>query len=198
MLLQEVHDIICSCQKCPLWQGRTNAVPGEGPVDAQIMFVGEGPGEQEDLQGRPFVGPAGQLLDELLRHVGFRREQVFITNLVKCRPPGNRTPLPAEVDACHPYLVAQIATVKPLLLVPLGGPALQKLIDPKLSISQVHGRVLERRGLRSLPLYHPAAALHRGNLRQTLFEDMLALRRAMQAQPGPGTATPSDQAPLLP
>lgn len=180
MLLEELHDLIRSCQKCPLWEGRTNAVPGEGAEDARVVFVGEGPGEQEDLQARPFVGPAGQLLNELLVHAGLQREQVFITNLVKCRPPGNRTPLPAEVDACHPYLIAQIATVKPRLLVPLGGPALEKLLGRKFSISQIHGRLLEQRGLRFFPLYHPAAALHRGTLRQTLFEDALSLRQTLQ------------------
>lgn len=186
MQLEELNEIIRGCQKCPLWRSRTNAVPGEGPGDAEILFVGEGPGEKEDLQGRPFVGSAGQLLNELLVHAGLKREEVFIANLVKCRPPGNRTPLPVEVDACHPYLVAQIATIKPKLVVPLGGPALQKLVEPKMSISQMHGRMLERWGLRFFPMYHPAAALHKGDLRQTLFEDMLALRRALDGLGLPG------------
>ena len=180
MLLSEVHDIIRACQKCPLWKSRTNAVPGEGPEDARVFFVGEGPGEQEDIQGRPFVGPAGRLLGELLSHAGLNREEVFIANLVKCRPPGNRTPLPPEIDACNAYLVAQIAIIKPRLVVPLGSPALHNLVNPKLVISQVHGRILEGRGLQFLPLYHPAAALHRASLRETLFDDIRALKMALQ------------------
>jgi len=175
-----LHAEICACRLCPLAEARTNAVPGEGAADAELMFVGEAPGEQEDLQGRPFVGQAGKLLDELLVHAGIERSRVFITNIVKCRPPGNREPEPREVEACRPYLIAQIATFRPRLICPLGGPAVRTLLGAEFQIGKVHGQVLRRGGILYVPLYHPAAALHRGNLRQTLFEDILALRRALE------------------
>jgi len=180
MLLEQLHEEIRVCTKCPLSQGRTNAVPGEGSSTAKIVFVGEGPGAEEDRLARPFVGPAGRLLAELLLHAGMPRSAVFITNIVKCRPPGNREPLPPEVTACRPYLVSQIALIRPALVCPLGSPALRTLLGKDVQISHVHGRAFKHRGMLYMPLYHPAAALHRGNLRQTLFDDMLALRRALE------------------
>lgn len=152
------------------------------------MFVGEGPGFHEDQQGRPFVGPAGRLLGDLLGLAHLRREDVYITNVVKCRPPGNRDPLPAEIDACRKYLTEQIETLKPRLIVTLGRYSLSWFY-PRDSISKVHGRVRERDGIQFIHMYHPAAALHAGNLRKTIEDDFgklpeaLARARARQ-QPG--------------
>jgi DNA polymerase len=179
-MLREIAAEIRGCTRCGLWRGRTLAVPGEGPADADIMFVGEGPGFQEDQQGRPFVGPAGALLNELLQQAGLRRERVFITNLVKCRPPGNREPTPDEVAACREYLDAQIALINPAVLCTLGRPALQTLVDPQASISREHGVPREVDGILFVPLYHPAAALHRQDLRPVLVEDMRKLRLILE------------------
>ncbi len=171
-LLEEIGAEVCACTKCPLSGKRRNAVPGDGPEDARVMFVGEAPGAQEDRQGLPFVGPAGRLLNELLAQAGLPRESVFITNIVKCRPPGNRDPLPSEIEACHDYLVGQIAAINPAAVCTLGSPALRTLIDPKLSISRVHGTSQEQGGILYVPLYHPAAAIHNPSLRHTIVQDM--------------------------
>ncbi len=175
-LLAEIAAEIMPCTNCALSRSRTIAVPGEGRADADIMFVGEAPGRQEDMQGRPFVGPAGQFLNELLREAGLRREQVFITNIVKCRPPGNRDPLPSEIEACRDHLIGQIAAIQPDVICTLGSPALRTLVDPKLSISKVHGSRLERGGIVYVPLYHPAAAIHKPTLRQTIVDDFVRLK----------------------
>jgi len=185
-MLREIAAEIRGCTRCPLHRGRTLAVPGEGPADADIMFVGEGPGFQEDQQGRPFVGPAGSLLNELLQQAGLRRERVFIANLVKCRPPGNREPTPDEVLACRDYLNAQIALINPSVICTLGRPALQTLVDPQASISREHGVPRQVDGILFFPLYHPAAALHRQDLRPTLVADMRKLRFMLEhVQPKP-------------
>ena len=174
-MLEEIAEQIRLCERCALCRSRTNAVPGEGPPDAPIMFIGEGPGQREDEQGRPFVGPAGQLLNQLLLQAGLRRPDVFIANIVKCRPPGNRDPLPEEIAACREYLDGQIAALNPEVICVLGRPALHALIDPALSISREHGvpRVID--GITYVPLYHPAAALHQQSLRPVLVEDMRRL-----------------------
>jgi DNA polymerase len=174
-LLDEIAEQVRACKNCELWRSRSNAVPGEGPEEAPVMFVGEGPGKREDQEGRPFVGPAGQLLNQLLLKAGLRRPEVFITNIVKCRPPGNRDPLPEEADACREYLVGQIAAINPRVICVLGRPALHALVDPTLSISREHGvpRVID--GITYVPLYHPAAALHRQDLRPVLVDDMRRL-----------------------
>jgi len=182
MLLEQVHEEIRGCVKCALAQGRSNAVPGEGSGNARVLFVGEGPGQEEDRLGRPFVGPAGKLLDELLTHAGLPRPSVFITNIVKCRPPGNREPQPEEIAACRPYLVSQIALIRPAVLCPLGAPAVRTLLGKDAQIGRLHGRGFKQRGMVYVPLYHPAAALHQGSLRPTLFEDILALRRILDEQ----------------
>lgn len=183
-MLDEIAEQITACEKCALCRSRTNAVPGEGPEDAAIMFIGEGPGAREDEQGRPFVGPAGQLLNQLLLQAGLRRPDVFITNIVKCRPPGNRDPVPEEIAACHEYLMGQIATINPNVICVLGRPALQALIDPTLSISREHGvpRVID--GITYVPLYHPAAALHQQSLRPVLVEDMKRLAPFLKRSAG--------------
>lgn len=148
----------------------TNFVPGEGSPDAAIMLIGEAPGKNEDLQGRPFVGAAGKLLDELIESIGLRREDVFITNVLKARPPGNRDPLPGEAEHNWPWLERQIAAIRPRLIVLLGRHAMARFL-PNRKISRDHGRPRLLRGQVYLPVYHPAAALYTGALRETLFED---------------------------
>lgn len=184
MTLEEIHKQIRVCAKCPLHKTRTNAVPGEGSPDAEIMFIGEAPGLNEDLQGRPFVGAAGKFLDEMLESCGIKREDVFITNIVKSRPPGNRDPLPEEVEACWPWLETQINLINPLLIVILGRHSLEKFL-PGVKISQVHGQALRREaagiGRRVFfAAYHPAAALHNGGLRSTLISDFKKIPKLLK------------------
>jgi uracil-DNA glycosylase family 4 len=192
--LEDIHREIRTCRCCDLWRGRTNAVPGHGRHDADIMLVGEGPGYHEDIQGLPFVGAAGQFLNELLERAGIGRDQVFITNVVKCRPPNNRDPKPEEIAACNEYLLAQIALIKPRAIFTLGRFALATLVDEKLtSIAKVHGRAYRKSGIIYIPLYHPAAALHNERLRDTIVEDMArasALLRRELGEPGPPPARP--------
>lgn len=168
---------VTACTRCDLAQGRGRAVPGEGPADAEVMFIGEAPGYHEDVQGRPFVGPSGRFLDELLASIGFARAQVFITNIVKCRPPNNRDPLPTEIAACAPtYLDAQISAQRPLLIVTLGRFSMAHFaVFRGKSISKIHGQPHEDGGLLLYPMFHPAAALHRQDLVQTLRDDMLRI-----------------------
>lgn len=168
--LEELAAAVSRCRRCGLSHGRTNAVPGEGSPQAQVMFIGEGPGYHEDQQGRPFVGPAGQLLDELLASVRLRRADVFIGNVLKCRPPGNRDPEPDEVKACRPYLEQQLALIGPKLVVLLGRHALNAFFaEAKISRSRGVPRRLDGRVF--LPVYHPAAALRQMRLRAVLEED---------------------------
>ena len=156
----------------------TNLVPGEGSATAEVVIVGEAPGASEDKQGRPFVGRAGRLLDDLLAEAGLRREDVFITNVVKARPPGNRDPRADEVAHHLPFLEAQLDVIRPRLVVPLGRHAL-KHFAPDAKIGEVHGHVLERDGRTLFPMYHPAAALHNQRLRATLVDDARALSDAL-------------------
>jgi len=147
------------CTRCRLCQSRTQTVFGEGDVDASIFFIGEGPGENEDLSGRPFVGKAGQQLDRMIRGMGLQREQVYIANIVKCRPPGNRVPAPDEVATCTPYLVRQLEIVRPRVIVTLGLPATQYMLQVKLSMGRMRGRWHTWRGIKLMPTYHPAYLL---------------------------------------
>jgi len=183
-MIEAIAEEIRNCTRCSLAQGRNNAVPGQGPADADIMFIGEGPGAAEDRQGQPFVGPAGKLLDELLREAGLRRDQVFITNIIKCRAPQNRDPRPDEIQACRGYLDGQIAALNPQVICLLGRPATQALLDPKATISKVHGRPFERDGILYVPIYHPAAALHNPNLRPALVEDFKKLKALLDQHLG--------------
>ncbi len=172
--LEQVAAEVRVCPKCELSRTRTKAVPGEGPVTARVMLIGEGPGWHEDQQGRPFVGNAGKFLNELLAKAGLRREDVFITNVVKCRPPGNRDPLPDEIAACAPYLERQIATIDPEVIVTLGRFSMARWF-PGERISRIHGQP-KRDGKRLIvPMYHPAAALHQGALRGAIEEDFAKL-----------------------
>ncbi len=188
--LEGLHREIRACRACDLWRGRTNAVPGHGSHDADIMLVGEGPGYHEDRQGLPFVGAAGHFLDELLACAGIKRQDVFITNIVKCRPPNNRDPQPQEIAACKEYLLAQVALIKPRVIFTLGRFALTALVDEKLTaISRVHGKAYHKSGILYIPLYHPAAALHNELLRDTIVQDMARasalLRRELPQTPQP-------------
>ena len=175
--MSELTDLaaeVSVCTKCILSKSRVKAVPGDGPENAAIMFVGEGPGFHENQQGRPFVGPAGQFLEELLESIGMQRDQVFITNVVKCRPPGNRDPLPEEIEACRPYLDRQIALIKPKVIVTLGRFSMARAF-PNAKISQIHGQPRKVEGIVYVPMYHPAAALHQPSLRKTVEEDFKKL-----------------------
>lgn len=183
---------IRACSACRLSQGRTNAVPGEGPIDADVMFIGEGPGYYEDQQGRPFVGAAGKLLDELLSSVGWQRRDVYITNAVKCRPPNNRDPLEDEMDACEErYLKRQIALIKPALLVTLGRISLTRLF-PRQTISRAHGNLLYKDSQAVYPLYHPAAALRQQRLRDVIQEDFSQLPTLLEQVRRRPTGAPQD------
>jgi uracil-DNA glycosylase family 4 len=169
--LAQLHDEIALCAQCELAKHRTKAVPGEGAEDAEIMFIGEAPGWHEDQQGRPFVGPAGQFLEQLLASIGLRREQVYITNVVKARPPGNRDPLPGEILACRPWLDRQIELIHPKMIVTLGRYSMA-MFFPGKSISKVHGTAQKRDNIVYYAMYHPAAALHQQSLRRAIEEDM--------------------------
>ena len=170
-VLDEVATLVRGCARCELSRGRTHAVPGHGNPRSEIMFVGEAPGMHEDRQGLPFVGASGQFLNELLASIDLRRDEVFITNIVKCRPPGNRDPLPDEIAACGAYLDAQIDAIDPLMIVTLGRYSMAKWF-PNERISRIHGqaRTFGRRVV--VPMYHPAAALHQASLRSTIMVEL--------------------------
>lgn len=175
--LAVVHEHILACTACPLHLRRTQAVPGTGPAWARIMAVGEGPGETEDRLGKPFVGAAGNVLTRLLQSIGLDREDIYITNVVKCRPPGNRDPEPAEAEACAHFLDAQIEIIQPDLILILGRHSLARLLPGAGGITHLHGRRMIRGQRIYVPLYHPAAALYNAGLMRTLEEDMLKVRQ---------------------
>ena len=172
--LETLHEEIRSCTSCKLSGGRSNAVPGEGPDQADILFIGEAPGFHEDKQGRPFVGAAGQFLEELLSSIDMSREDVFITNVVKCRPPANRDPEPDEIDACRGYLDRQIELLQPRMVVTLGRFSMARYF-PNARISRIHGQAKKVGNRLVVPFFHPAAALHQGSLRPTVEEDFARL-----------------------
>jgi DNA polymerase len=174
--LDALHEQIRACVACPLSQTRIQAVPGDGPVTARIMAVGEAPGETEDRIGKPFVGAAGQLLTKLLQTVGLERSDLYICNVLKCRPPGNRDPLSEEVEACAHFLDAQVELIRPDVILLLGRHALQRILPGAPGISRSHGTRIRNRGRLYVPLYHPAAALYNGSLLTTLEEDMRKVR----------------------
>ena len=174
---------MASCHACGLAQQRTQVVPGEGADSAEVVFIGEAPGYNEDRLGRPFVGPAGAFLDELLALVGMSRHDVYIANVVKCRPPANRDPLPGEILACKPWLDRQIEMIGPKVVVTLGRFSLARFV-PNESISKVHGKPRQVGDLICFPMYHPAAALHQGSLRRTLEEDMQRLPAVLKELKG--------------
>ena len=186
---------IRSCTLCTLSEKRTQAVPGEGSRTADIMFIGEGPGFYEDRDGRPFVGQAGRLLDELLSSIELDRESVYITNMIKCRAPNNRDPLPSEIQSCGPYLDEQIELIAPRIIVTLGRYSFGKFF-PDQTISKARGRPQKLNGLVIYPIYHPAAALHNPRLRPALEQDFQNLRSLLEEPPAPATA-PEPQAEQL-
>jgi len=172
--LIELYKEIERCQDCELGKHRTRVVPGEGPEKTNLLFIGEAPGWHEDQQGRPFVGPAGKYLEELLASIGLKREQVYIANVIKCRPPSNRDPLPGEVQACSKWLTRQIELIHPKMIVTLGRYSMAKYFLNQ-SISQVHGKARKQDNVICYAMYHPAAALHQGSLRKIIEVDMLKI-----------------------
>jgi DNA polymerase len=201
--LQTLIKQVENCRLCALCRGRHHAVPGEGNEAATVMLIGEGPGYHEDREGRPFIGPAGQFLDELLGLAGLRRADVYITNVVKCRPPNNRDPQPPEIEACAPYLDRQIATINPRVIVTLGRYSMAKFVN-ETSISRIHGKAWQQEGRLIVTMYHPAAGLHNQQLKDVIREDFrklpLYIEQAQPARPAPAAAplsAPEDAAALL-
>ena len=193
--LSELNEEIAHCQRCEIAKYRTKTVPGEGPEDAEIMFVGEAPGWHEDQQGRPFVGPAGLYLEQLLASIGLKREQVYIANVIKCRPTGNRDPLPIEIRNCQDWLERQIEIIHPKMIVTLGRYSMAKFFPGK-SISKIHGTAQKQDNTIYYAMYHPAAALHQQSLRQAIEADMLKIpaivaeaKTVPEAQPEPQQLT---------
>ena len=176
--LKTVTDEVRVCQLCGLASTRNKAVPGEGPANAEVMLIGEGPGFHEDQQGRPFVGPSGEFLTQLLASAGFKRSEVFIANVVKCRPPGNRDPLPDEITACAAYLDRQIALINPRVIITLGRFSMARWF-PREKISAIHGRARKIDGRIIVAMFHPAAALHQPALRQSIEDDFTRLRQIL-------------------
>jgi uracil-DNA glycosylase len=173
-ILEQVAKEVSVCQKCALYHSRKKSVPGEGPVNAEIMFIGEGPGFHENEQGRPFVGAAGQFLDELLAQAGLKRSEVWIGNVVKCRPPGNRDPLPEELEACNEYQERQIAAINPKIIITLGRFSMAKYM-PGAKISSVHGQMRRMGDRFVIAMFHPAAALHQAALKPAILKDFAQL-----------------------
>jgi DNA polymerase len=185
-MLSQIAKEVSACTKCALHHSRKKAVPGEGPAQAEIMFIGEGPGFHENEQGRPFVGAAGQFLDQLLQQAGVTRAQVWIGNVVKCRPPGNRDPLPEELAACDVYLERQIAAINPSIIVTLGRFSMSKFM-PGAKISQVHGQMRKVGNRYIIAMFHPAAALHQASLKPAILADFAKLPELLkQARTGLG------------
>ena len=181
--VSKVSGEVTVCGKCRLAETRKNAVPGEGSESTKVMFVGEAPGEQEDVQGRPFVGAAGKLLTELLASLGLRRTDVYITNVVKCRPPNNRPPRKDERNACRPYLDRQILLISPRIICPMGNSAIHSLIETEKTVTDLHGVPFEVGKVTYFPMYHPAAALYTFQLRKTLEEDFKKLKALLNSLP---------------
>ncbi|MBQ6453915.1 MAG: uracil-DNA glycosylase [Coriobacteriales bacterium] len=173
--LQDVRDRMGDCKACPLWEGRTNLVFGVGNPYARVMFIGEGPGKNEDLQGEPFVGAAGKFLNELLDIAGLRREDVYIANILKCRPPGNRDPQPAEIAACTPWLREQIKVIHPEYLVTLGNFATKFVLKTERGITSLHGQVMTAGPFTVMPMFHPAAAIYDQSKKDLLRDDFRKL-----------------------
>jgi uracil-DNA glycosylase family 4 len=195
--LAQLCEKIVACRDCELAKSRTKVVPGEGAEDADLLFIGEAPGWHEDQQGRPFVGPAGQFLDQLLASIGLRREEVYIANVIKCRPPQNRDPLPAEIQSCRQWLDRQIEIIQPQMIVTLGRYSLARYF-PNESIGKIHGKPRKLEGVIYYPMYHPAAALHQGSLRRTIETDMLRIPQILaQGKDLPQDAVESHQLSLF-
>jgi DNA polymerase len=198
--LQQIASEVSACTQCSLHTTRNKSVPGEGPANAEIMLIGEGPGHNENEQGRPFVGAAGNFLNDLLAQAGLKREDVWIGNVVKCRPPGNRDPLPEELSACDKHLERQMAALNPKIIITLGRFSMAKFV-PGAKISQVHGQMRKVNGRFVIPMFHPAAALHQPQLKTTILADfaklpdLLDVARRELGQPGLAVAAPKEEQP---
>lgn len=179
--LKQVAQEVSVCTRCNLHFSRKNAVPGEGPTNAEILFIGEGPGFHENEQGRPFVGAAGKYLDDLLAKINLKRSQVFIANVVKCRPPGNRDPQPDELSACSVYLERQIQAINPGAIVTLGRFSMAHFL-PNAKISEIHGQSMRVKGRLIVAMYHPAAGLHQRSLMSAIEEDFMRLPELIASQ----------------
>ena len=190
--LSELYAEIILCQQCEIAKFRTSVVPGEGAEEAEILFIGEAPGWHEDQQGRPFVGPAGQYLDELLASINLKRDQVYIANVIKCRPTGNRDPLPVEIHNCRPWLEKQIELIRPKMIVTLGRYSMA-MFFPGKSISKIHGTAQKRDNVIYYAMYHPAAALHQQSLRQAIGIDMLKIPSLLAQTKAMTEAEPQSQ-----
>jgi uracil-DNA glycosylase family 4 len=177
--LESLRAHIGDCHRCPLGDTRTNVVFGVGDPHSELLFVGEAPGRNEDLKGEPFVGAAGRFLDELLGSIGLLRSQVYIANVLKCRPPDNRDPLPEEIATCTPFLARQIELIAPRIVVTLGKFATQYVLETTAGITQLRGRLYRVGGRRVVPVLHPAAALYNGSVRQVMFDDFKRLRAVL-------------------
>ncbi len=192
--LSEYYEQIKDCKRCHLYSGRTNLVFGEVNENADLMFVGEAPGYHEDQQGRPFVGAAGKLLNELLAEIGLKREDVYITNIIKSRPPNNRDPLPEEIEACKPYLTEQIKIIKPKIIATLGAHATKTMLNKNVSISKVHGQSFEGNGFTIIPIFHPAAALYRRQTLELLKDDFKKLKELLEKDSPPEISKEDERA----
>src|SRR5271157_1595978 len=188
--LAQIAQEVSTCQKCALYHSRKKAVPGEGPANSAIMFIGEGPGFHENEEGRPFVGAAGQFLEQLLAQAGLKREEVWIGNVVKCRPPGNRDPQPEELAACDVYLERQIKAINPSIIITLGRYSMGKFM-PGAKISTVHGQMRKVGERYVIAMFHPAAALHQASLKPAILADFAKLPELLeQARKGLGRSAP--------
>ncbi len=181
--LQALETLAQQCERCSLSRVRTNTVFGTGDPNARLMFIGEAPGYHEDQQGRPFVGAAGKLLDKLLQSIGLDRDQVYIANVLKCRPPQNRDPKPEEIEVCTPLLYRQIELIKPRVVCTLGNHASRLILQRNVSISKVHGQEFPGQGYLVMPIYHPAAALYLRTTQAALEEDFLKLKEVLASRP---------------
>ena len=175
-LVQEVE----RCRRCPLYRTRTRAVVSDGTPDARLVFIGEAPGREEDLQGVPFVGAAGQLLTKMIEAMGLKRQDVYICNILKDRPPGNRTPLPEEVDACLPFLEEQLAIIQPQVICVLGAVAAKALLGPHVAITKIRGQVCEYRGIRLVPTFHPAYLLRNPPAKKFAWADLKKVKQLLE------------------
>lgn len=201
--LEQIRADVAACRRCPLADGRTQTVFGDGNPDARVLIVGEAPGKNEDLQGIPFVGAAGKYLNELLAIAGLKREDVFIANVLKCRPPGNRDPRPEEIELCTPYLREQTRTIDPEFIVTLGNFSTKFILKTEVGITRLHGKLQQAGRFKVFPIFHPAAALYDGSKRVALEDDFATLgellRQSAQAagaadaaQPAPGAHAAQD------
>jgi len=180
--LSSLKESVLECALCELASTRNKVVFGEGDINARLMFVGEAPGADEDMQGRPFVGLAGQLLTKIIASIGLKREEVFICNILKCRPPNNRNPLPFEIEKCRPYLDAQINLIKPQIICALGSPASKTILSTDNSISKIRGQIFNLDGIKVIPTYHPAYLLRNASMKRPVWEDMKLIRRLLNEE----------------